>query len=626
MSKAPDKDYDSGWQEKYRESIATPDEAVSHIQPGQRVFIGTGCGQPMELVKALGKRSMKLVDTEIVQLLTLTKPHCDTGLVAEHCRLNSFYVAGSFRKSATERFSDYTPVFLSEIPYILKSGKMPLDAVLIQVTPPDERGMCSLGISVDVTKTAVENSALVIAEVNPQMPRTLGDTSVDILDVDILVPVDNPIAELGLPELDDYARKIGVHVAALIDEGSTIELGIGRIPYAIALALKNKRNLGVHAQILTDAVADLVRNGVVTGMRKSIDQGKVVASYCLGTKKTYDFIHQNPLFSFHSTEYVNSSSVISQQHKMVSVVVGVEVDLTGQVCTDSMERGYFSGVGGQSDFCRAAARSLGGKSIVALPSTTGDSRLSRIVTHLSTGSGVVITRGDVHYVVTEYGTAYLFGKSVQERALALISIAHPEYREGLLKDAIKEGYVREELGRISDKISEGLPELRTSLLLGDGTLINFRSIHPTDEPRMRDLFYKLSQQTLYYRFMSRLNVVPRRQIQDFTYIDHRSEVAIIGTVPESHGEEIIAIGRYFLDSSSNRAELAFVVRDKWQNRGIGTYLCKHLANIARGNGIKGFSAEVLRQNKAMQTVLNNSGLNIASKPKDDIISIKIDFD
>jgi GNAT superfamily N-acetyltransferase len=377
--------------------------------------------------------------------------------------------------------------------------------------------------------------------------------------------------------------------------------------------------------MFTDAIIDLIEAGVITGARKSVDRGKIVASFCMGTRKVYDYIDNNPLFSFHPTEYVNDPFVISQQHKQVAINVALEVDLTGQVCADSLGTRFYSGIGGQVDFNRGAARSHEGKAIIAMPSTAKNGTISRIVSHLSQGAGVVTTRGDVHYVVTEYGVAYLHGKSVQERALALISIAHPDYRAQLLKEAIEAKYLRSELADIEGKIHVGPQELRTTYLLADGTQIGFRPIHPTDQERMRDLFYNLSQQTVYYRFMSRMKRIPQKQIQDFVYIDHRNEVVIVGTLPEASGEEIIAVGGYYLDPRTNRAEVAFVVRDQWQNRGIGSFMMKFLTGIARRNGIAGFTAEVLQENRGMQSVFDKSGLKMKSRLEGGVYSYELDF-
>ena len=617
--------WDPFWQTKYREMIATPEQAVSRIRAGQRVFVGTGCGQPQRLVNALAGRSRDLADTEIVHLLTFGEAPYASRELSRCFRVNSFFIAENVRDIIQEGLGDYTPIFLSDIPRLFSSGQLPLDAALIQVTPPDERGMCSLGISVDIVKSAAENASVVIAQVNPQMPRTLGNSMIHVRDLDVLVPVDDPLIEITPPVPDETTRRIGEFIAALIDDGSTVEFGIGRIPQAVLEFLRNKKDIGIHTEMFTDSIIELLASGAVSGARKTADRGRVVASFCMGTRRLYDYIHNNPQFAFHPTEYVNDPFVISQQHKQVAINVALEVDLTGQVCADSLGTKFYSGIGGQVDFNRGAARSPGGKAIIAMPSTARDGAVSRIVPRLSAGAGVVTTRGDVHFVVTEYGVAYLHGKSVQERAIALISIAHPSFREQLLKEAVEARYVRPELASVGGKLVVGPPEIRTSYLLDDGTQVSFRAIHPTDESRMVDLFYALSKETIYYRFMSHSKHVPRREIQDYVFINHRTDVAIVGTLPAASGDEVIAVGRYYLDPTTNMAEVAFVVRDDWQNRGIGSFLFKHLSRIAKRNGIRGFTAEVLRDNRAMQRVFNKSEYRVVSHPSDDVISYEIDF-
>jgi acyl-CoA hydrolase/GNAT superfamily N-acetyltransferase len=617
--------WDPQWQEKYADMIATPEEAVARIRPGHRVFIGTGCAQPQELVRALVARSRDLTDVEIVHLLTMgAAPYADKNL-SQCFRVNSFFIAENVRDIIQEGLGDYTPIFLSDIPRLFSSGRLPLDAALIQVTPPDERGMCSFGISVDIVKSATENASLVIAQINPQMPRTLGDSFININDLDVLVPMDTPLFEFRIPETDEVTRKIGEYVAALVEDQSTIEFGIGRIPHAVVDYLKDKKDLGIHTEMFSDSIIELIESGAITGDRKTAHRGKIVASFCLGTRKLYDYIDDNPAFSFHPTEYVNDPFVIGQQHKQVAINVALEVDLTGQVCADSLGTQFYSGIGGQADFNRGAARSQGGKAIIAIPSTAQKETISRIVTRLSPGAGVVTTRGDVHYVVTEYGVAYLHGKSVQERAIALISIAHPSFRPQLVKEAIEAKYLRPELADVEGKIAVGPQEIKTTHLLDDGTSINFRSIHPTDELRMRELIYALSQETLYYRFMSRARHIPRKEIQNFVFIDHRKDIAIVATIQEAHGEEIIAVGRYYLNEKTNLAEVAFVVRDSWQNKGIGAFLLDYLATVAKRNGISGFTAEVLRTNRAMQRVIQKSKYKVTSVPSEDVYSFRIDF-
>lgn len=618
--------YDPQWQHRYADMVKPPVQAIKHIHPGQRVFIGTGCGQPQELVDALADNSDNLADIEIVHLLTLgTAPYAQRKLI-DNFRVNSFFIAENVRNVIQEGYGDYTPIFLSDIPRLFSSGQLPIDVALVQVTPPDAKGMCSLGVSVDIVKSAAENAALVIAEVNPQMPRTLGDSFLHVGDLDILVPVDRPLLEVTVTEPTEQTRKIGEHVASLVEDGSTVELGIGKIPQAVLEYLKQKKDLGIHTEMFTDSMIEVIQSGAITGKNKSMDKGKVVASFCFGTKKLYDFIDNNPTFAFYPTEYVNDPFVISRQHKMTAINVALEIDLTGQVCADSLGTKFFSGIGGQVDFNRGAAGSLGGKAIIAMPSTARNGKVSRIVIHLTPGAGVVTTRGDVHYVVTEYGVAYLHGKRIQERALALISIAHPNFRAQLLEGAIESKYVRSELRDVEGKIHIGPGDLTTQMILHDGTQIKFRAIQPTDQPLMRDLFYHLSQQTKYYRFMKDLHRIPQKQVQDFVYLDHRNEVAIVGTLPEAHGEDIIAIGQYYLDSRTNLAEVAFTVRDEWQNRGIGSFLLNHLIQTARRNGIRGFTAEVLNENKAMQAVFNKCDFHTTSKLIEGVYSFEILFD
>jgi acyl-CoA hydrolase/GNAT superfamily N-acetyltransferase len=625
--KIPQAKPDAGndWQERYRDLIATPQQAAKMIKPGQRVFIGTGCGEPVALVQALTERAQELADVEIIQLLAKGEAPYASRQLSDSFIVNSFFIGTAIRSHIQEGLGDYTPVLLSDIPRLFSSGQLPLDVVLIQVTPPDQRGVVSLGVSVDIVKSAAANGSLVIAQVNPQMPHTLGDSTIDVYDLDVLVPVDMPILEREQSTVTPDTLKIGEYIAALVEDGSTVEFGIGRIPHGVIEFLKDKKDLGIHTELLTDSIIPLIESGAVNGRRKTTDRGRIVASFCMGSKKLYDFIDNNPTFCFRPTEYVNDTHVISRQFKMVAINMALEVDLTGQVCADSLGSLFYSGIGGQVDFNRGAARAKGGKAIIALESTARDGEISRIVTHLTPGAGVVTTRGEAHYVVTEYGVAYLHGKSIQERVMALISIAHPQFREQLIKEAIAAKYLRQEMSAVEGRFFVASQEMKTTMLLDDGNQVTFRPVQLTDEHSMRDLLYALSQETLYYRFMTHKPKFSHNQIQNFVYIDHRQDVAIVGTVPEAHGEDIVAVGRYYLDSKTNRAEVAFVIRDDWQNRGMGRYLFKHLVNLAKRSGIAGFDAEVLRDNRRMQTIFNHSGYRVRSRLEDDVYSFQIDF-
>ena len=630
--------YDHDWQSKYSNMVMTAEEAVSKIRPGQRVFIGSAAAQPLHLVQALVERHRELADTQVLSSLTLGDAPYAYKQLADYFSVNTFFISANVREMIQEGYGDYTPLSLSDIPALFESGELPIDVALIQVTPPDTQGRCSLGISVDIVKAAAANAGLVIAQVNPQMPWTLGDSLVSILDLDILVPVDEPLIETSYAgfiddvetgswasEAEDVTQAIGENIASLVEDGSTIEVGIGRVPHAVVPFLKEKKDLGVHTEVITEAITVLVDAGVITGSQKSTDRGKIVTTFAMGTRKLYDYVDNNPVFSFNPTEYVNDPFIIGQQNKMVAINTALEVDLTGQVCSDSLGTRFYSGIGGQADFNQGAGRSMGGRAIIALPSTAEKGKASRIVATLKPGAGVVVPRGAVHYVVTEHGIAYLHGKTVQERAMALITIAHPDFREELLAKAIEYKWVRPELADVEGRFFVGPKEVKTTMLLDDGTLVSFRAMNPTDEPGTRDLFYSLSQETVYYRYMSHMKRIPRKQLQNFVYVDHRNEVAIVGTVPEAFGEEIIAIGRYYLDQKTNRAEVAFVVRDDWQNQGIGGFIMKHLANIAKRSGISGFTAEVMRDNKAMQAVINHSGMKVRSSLNEGVFHFEMDF-
>jgi acyl-CoA hydrolase/GNAT superfamily N-acetyltransferase len=630
--------YATDWQSTYSSMIMTAEQAVQKIRPGQRVFIGTGGAQPLHLVRALVARQRELADTEVLHSLTLGEAPYAFKELADNFQVNTFFISSNVREMIQQGYGEYTPIPLFDIPALFESGRMPIDVALIQVTPPDNQGRCSLGISVDIVKSAAANAGLVIAQVNPQMPWTMGDSFVSVWDLDILVPVDEPLIETieysftdnvrsgeVAPDAADRTRAIGESIASLVEDGSTIEVGIGRIPHGVVEFLLHKKDLGVHTEVITDAIIDLVEAGVITGAQKSTDRGKIVTSFAMGTKKLYDYVNNNPVFSFNPTEYVNDPFVIGQQNKMVAINTALEIDLTGQVCSDSLGTRFYSGIGGQADFNMGAGRSAGGRAIIALPSTAEKGAKSRIVASLTPGAGVVTTRGYVHYVVTEYGIAYLHGKSVQERAMALITIAHPDFREELLSKAIEYRWVRPEMADVEGRFFVGPKEARTTMLLDNGTLVSFRAMQPTDEKETKDLFYSLSQETVYYRYMSHMKRIPRKQLQNFVYVDHRNEVAIVGTVPEAHGEDIIAIGRYYLDQKTNRAEVAFVVRDDWQMRGIGGFIMKHLATIAKRNGISGFTAEVMRDNKPMQAVINHSGMKVRSSLNDGVFHFEMDF-
>jgi len=419
------------WKEIYQSRLCTPEDAVSVIQSGQRIVVGHACGEPQVLVDALVAQADRLENVEIVHMVAMGKAkYCQEGM-EKHFRHNALFVGGSTRKAVNEKRADYTPCFFSEIPRLFKEGYLPVDVALIQVSPPDEHGFCSFGVSVDYTRPAALAAKTVIAQVNDQMPRTLGDSFIHVSELDYIVETSIPLIELPKPGITKVEEQIGYYVSQLVEDGSTLQLGIGAIPDAVLLFLKDKKDLGIHTEMFSDGVVELVEAGVITNKAKTCHPGKIVANFLMGTKKLYDFVHNNPLVEMYSVDYTNDPFVIAKNAKMISINSALQVDLTGQVCADTIGYKQYSGVGGQVDFVRGASRSPGGKSIIALPSTAMNGKVSRIVTHLDEGAAVTTSRNDVHFIVTEYGYADLRGKSLRQRGEALIQIAHPDFRESL---------------------------------------------------------------------------------------------------------------------------------------------------------------------------------------------------
>lgn len=417
--------------EIYKHKRVTPEEAVAVIQSGWRVYLGGGAGVPQILEKALVARAPELRDVEIVHVLTFAGGEYLEPQFSESFRHRALFLGKNSRKAAWEGRADFMPIFLSEIPQLFRDNSLPIDAAIIQVSPPDEHGFCSFGIEVGVTKPAAQCARLVIAEVNNHMPRVLGDSFIHISRIDYLVETDYPLPEAPQGGFSEVHNQIGERIAAMIPDGATLQLGIGSIPDAVLTHLKDKRDLGIHTELFSDGVIDLVERGVITNEEKTLHPGKIIAGFLFGSQQLYRFVNDNAMIELHPSDYVNDPYVIAQNDKMVAINSAIEVDLTGQVCADSLGPRFYSGIGGQVDFIRGAARSKGGLPIIAFPATARGGKISRIVPQLTPGAGVVTTRGDVHYVVTEFGVASLHGKSVRERVRALIAIAHPDFRSQL---------------------------------------------------------------------------------------------------------------------------------------------------------------------------------------------------
>ncbi len=428
------------WESVYRRKVSSAEEAVSAIQSGDRVYLGGGSGVPIELIRGLTGRGDELRDVEITHILTFADaPYVKPEYQAAF-RVNALFIGPNIRQAVQKGQADFTPIFLSEIPGLFKGGILPIDVALITLSPPDEHGFCSFGVEVGTSKPAAENARIIIAEVNRQMPRTLGDSFIHVSHLHHIVEVDYPLPEAPQGGSSEEHLLVGAHIAEMIPDGATLQMGIGSIPDAVLQNLGGHKDLGVHSELFSDGIIDMVEAGVITCSRKTFHPGKIVAGFLFGSQRLYEFVHNNPMIELHPTDYVNDPFNIAKNDNMVAINSAIQVDLTGQVCADSVGSLIYSGVGGQVDFIRGAARSRGGMPIIAFLSTAKYGSVSRIVPMLYEGSGVVTTRNDVHYVVTEYGVASLYGKSVRERARELINIAHPKFRDELTYSARDLGY------------------------------------------------------------------------------------------------------------------------------------------------------------------------------------------
>jgi acyl-CoA hydrolase/GNAT superfamily N-acetyltransferase len=610
---------------KAKQRWMTAAEALAPLRSGMRVFIGSGCAAPQTLVEALVARAREVYDVEIIHILTHGPALYARPELSEHFRQNSMFIGGNVRASVHQGRADYTPIFLSEIPRLFRERRMHLDVALVQVSPPDNRGLCSFGVSVDVVKAAVESADYVVAEVNPMMPRTLGDSFAHISSLDALVGSDRPVLEFPMEPTTPEAKKIAEFIATLVPEGATLQTGIGAIPSAVLSALADKKNLGVHSEMITEAVMPLVESGVINGRRKTLLPRKIVTSFCFGTKDFYQYIHKNPAFEFHPTEFTNDPFQIARNRNMVAISSAIEVDLTGQVCADSIGGKFYSGFGGQVDFIRGAAKAENGKPIIALPSTTKDGTVSRIVPWLKTGAGVVTSRADVHYVVTEYGIADLFGKTVRERAIALIHVAHPKFRDELLQQAREAKLVDPSQIALPEGLRPYPKEFEVDHEFPRKLKVHFRPIQPTDERKLQELFYSHSPATIYQRYFSHLKQLPRETVQRMVTLDYRDAMAIVGEIPWEGTTRLIAVGRYYRDKSDNQAEVAVTVQEKFHRRGIASFLLRHLAKVASQQGIVGFKAEVLSENVAMLKTFSKAANPVQTSTEDGVVMVKFEL-
>lgn len=614
---------------RYPGKFVSEERLFSHIHRGETIFIGTGCGEPQYLVCALIKYAEShpkaFVDAEVFHVWTLgVAPYTDEKF-KDNFRHNSFFVGVNTREAVNKGFADYTPIFLSEVPDLFHRRIVPVDVALVQTSPPDEHGYMSLGVSVDIVKAATESAPLVIAQVNSHMPRVHGDSFIHIEDVDFIIPHDEPILEYTSEPEGGIADRVGKYVSRLIQNGDTIQVGYGSIPNAVLSHLYNKKHLGVHTELLSDGLVALMKHGAIDNSKKSINRGKTVATFCMGKKATYDYLHDNPGIEFRTVDYTNSPLIIAQHENMTAINSALEIDLTGQATSESIGKVFYSGIGGQANFMRGTVMARNGKTILIVQSTAENDTISRIVPFLREGAGVTLNRGDVHYVVTEYGIAYIHAKNIRERAMSLISIAHPKFRPWLIEEAKKLNFIFRDQAFVTGASGKYPEDLETYRTTKTGLEIVLRPVRMSDEPLLKDFFNSLSDDTLFYRFISSRKDMPHNRLQEFVIIDYTKQMVVLAVIEEEGKEEIVGIGQYAINEATYTADVAFAIRDDYQNVGIGKEMLSYLTYLAKKQGLLGFTAEVLIENKSMLHLFEKAGFFIEKRSAEGVYELKMLF-
>ncbi|MCX5845744.1 MAG: GNAT family N-acetyltransferase [Deltaproteobacteria bacterium] len=620
------------WKKIYPEKFASENEIFKHIRRGQHIFVTSGCGEPQYLISAMTKyvesNPKAFFDAEIIQIYSLGIAPYTHEKFKSNFRHNSFFIGNNTRENVNKGAADYTPISLSDIPALINSGIVPIDIALIQTSFPDEHGFLSLGVSVDMVKTATEKASLVIAQVNSYMPRTHGDGFIHIKDVNFIIPHDAPLLEIQRSFSEEKTlslQRIGIYVSRLIQDADTLQVGYGSIPNAIMAHLYNKKNLGIHTELLTEGIVNLIKAGVIDNSKKTLNRGKTVATFCMAKSETYQYIHDNPSIIFRTVDYTNNPMIIARNDNIVAINSALEIDLTGQATSESIGSMFYSGIGGFHDFMRGALLARNGKTILAMKSTAVNETLSRIVPTLSASAGVTLNRADVRYVVTEHGIAYLHGKNIRERAMALISIAHPKFRPWLIEEAKKRGLIYQDQAYIPGERGRYPETLETYRTSKTGFQLFLRPVKITDEPLLKDFFYALSDRSLHRRFMSWRTDIPHERLQDFVIIDYTKEISILAIVGSQENEIIVGLGQYGVDEATHTAEVAVAVRDDYQNRGIGSEILSYMTYLAKREGLLGFTAEVLVENKPMLQVFEQGGFDITRQTEVGVYHLKMAF-
>lgn len=615
------------WADGYVEKRCSADEAVRHIRPGRRVFIGSACGEPQELVRALSKVAERLTGLEIIRMMS--QETTSLTAIANRTRDYNMYIRtiylGSVGVETIARNKRFiTPMNMSDVPGVFSRKKLPIHVALVQVSPPDDFGWMSLGISVDVTLAAAQAADWVIVQVNSKMPRVLGQSFIHVNDVDAVVEHEEDLITVGEQRFSPEAEQIGQHIARLIEDGSTLQIGLDAASQATVKALSQKNDLGIHSQYLTDDVMHLFAKGVITNRKKGFNQGKMVASAAIGSENLYEFTNDNPAVDFHPSDYVNDPFIIARHNRMVSMNVASAIDLTGQVAAEASPQTLFAGVSGVVDFVRGTRRAQGGKSILMLYSTSPDGKSSNIVPVL-TDRAVVVPRGDVQYVATEYGVVNLFGKSLQERVIALIAIAHPDFRAMLFESAKQIGMIGQE--RSLGEAVRGIYPVRLEETVEiAGEQITIRPSKPVDERRIQDHYYQLDRDDVFSRFMHEKTSFGRSDVEPKSQIDYVRDLTLVALIGEFGFGQVIAVGESMLMYKTNMAEVAFSVNRKFQGKGLSRIILRKLADAARENGIAGLTAYTAPHNRAMIKLFKTLPYKVHSSYDGEGVTLTCRFD
>jgi len=613
----------------YKDKFLSVESIFKKIHLGDRIFISTACGEPQYLVNALVKyvesNPKALMDSEVMHVWTLGVAPYANEKYKRNFRYNSFFIGNNAREAINQGLADYSPIFLSKIPALFRKGMVSLDVALIQTSLPDEHGHVSLGVSVDIVKAATEAASVVVAQMNSKMPRVHGDGFIHINNIDYAIHHDEDLLVYNDEPDSNVAQNIGKYVSRLVEDGDTIQVGYGTIPNAVLSCLKDKKDLGVHTELISDGLVDLMKSGVVTNSKKTISRGKTIATFCMGHKETYEYINDNPAIEFKTVDITNNPLIIAQHDNMTAINSALEIDLTGQASAESLGHTFYSGIGGQADFMRGAVLAENGKTILTIPSTAENGTVSRITPFLSEGAGVTLNRGDIHYVVTEYGIAYLHGKNIRERAMELIAIAHPKFRPELIREAKKRNLIYKDQAYIAGKGGEYPSDLETHRATKTGYEIVLRPVRIDDEPALKEFFYSLSDNSMYKRFISTRKDMPHERLQDFVVIDYRKEMVVLATAEENDQEKVLGLGQYRIIEGSHMADVAFVVSDSAQNLGIGREMLSFLTLLAKKQGLLGFTAEVLVNNIPMQHLFETAGFDVTKRNVEGLYELKMMF-